>query len=36
MIKQVLGKSNPGQSTVDPALVAKVIQQLGGTTLETQ
>jgi hypothetical protein len=29
MIKQVLGKSAPGQSQVDPALVARVIQSLG-------
>ena len=34
MIKQVLGKPGSAQSQVDPALVAKVIQQLGGTTLE--
>ena len=34
MIKQVLGKPGSAQSQVDSALVAKVIQQLGGTTLE--
>jgi hypothetical protein len=35
MIKQVLGKSTTGGSSVDPALVAQVIKQLGGTAVET-
>jgi hypothetical protein len=34
MIKQVLGKPGSAQSQVDPALVARVIQQLGGTSGE--
>jgi hypothetical protein len=32
MIKQVLGRSAPGQGGVDPALVAKVMHDLSGST----